>query len=100
MCCSDPDLLVLHVDVKGQVCMWLVALSAGPHVEGAGRPLTCDCMATTVLSFSPSRQIEQLLELLTTEILNPDSQAPNGVKSHFLEIFLEELTKVGAAEVR
>ncbi|XP_027241743.1 ribosomal RNA processing protein 1 homolog A isoform X2 [Cricetulus griseus] len=45
------------------------------------------------------RKIEQLLELLTTEILNPDSQAPNGVKSHFLEIFLEELTKVGAAEL-
>nr|XP_006989514.1 ribosomal RNA processing protein 1 homolog A isoform X1 [Peromyscus maniculatus bairdii] len=45
------------------------------------------------------RQIEQLLELLTTEVLNPDSQAPNGVKSHFLEIFLEELTKVGAAEL-
>lgn len=45
------------------------------------------------------RQIEQLLQLLTTEILSPDSQAPNGVKSHFLEIFLEELTKVGAAEL-
>ncbi|CAO2608563.1 Ribosomal RNA processing protein 1 homolog A [Lemmus lemmus] len=45
------------------------------------------------------RYIEQLLELLTTEVLNPDSQAPNGVKSHFLEIFLEELTKVGAAEL-
>nr|XP_048307272.1 ribosomal RNA processing protein 1 homolog A [Myodes glareolus] len=45
------------------------------------------------------RQIEQLMELLTTEVLNPDSQAPNGVKSHFLEIFLEELTKVGAAEL-
>ncbi|XP_039101434.1 ribosomal RNA processing protein 1 homolog A isoform X2 [Hyaena hyaena] len=45
------------------------------------------------------RQVEQLLELLTTEILHPDSQAPNGVKSHFLEIFLEELSKVGAAEL-
>ncbi|XP_038317767.1 ribosomal RNA processing protein 1 homolog A isoform X2 [Canis lupus familiaris] len=45
------------------------------------------------------RQIEQLLELLTTEILHPDSQAPSGVKSHFLEIFLEELSKVGAAEL-
>nr|XP_014686236.1 ribosomal RNA processing protein 1 homolog A isoform X2 [Equus asinus] len=45
------------------------------------------------------RQTEQLLELLTTEILHPDSQAPNGVKSHFLEIFLEELTKVGADEL-
>lgn len=46
------------------------------------------------------RQIERLLELLTTEILHPDSQAPSGVKSHFLEIFLEELSKVGATEVR
>ncbi|KAM5332725.1 ribosomal RNA processing protein 1 homolog A isoform 2-T2 [Glossophaga mutica] len=45
------------------------------------------------------RQIEQLLELLTTEILHPDSQAPSGVKSHFIEIFLEELAKVGAAEL-
>lgn len=45
------------------------------------------------------RQIDQLLELLTSEILDPDSQAPSGVKSHFLEIFLEELTKVGAAEL-
>lgn len=42
----------------------------------------------------------QLLELLTTEILHPDSQAPNGVKSHFIEIFLEELARVGADEVR
>ncbi|XP_062060590.1 ribosomal RNA processing protein 1 homolog A isoform X2 [Lepus europaeus] len=45
------------------------------------------------------RQIEQLLELLTTEILHPDSQAPNGVKNHFTEIFLEELSKVGAKEL-
>nr|XP_012300201.1 ribosomal RNA processing protein 1 homolog A [Aotus nancymaae] len=45
------------------------------------------------------RQIEQLLELLTTEILHPSSQAPHGVKSHFIEIFLEELSKVGAEEL-
>ncbi|XP_076975146.1 ribosomal RNA processing protein 1 homolog A isoform X2 [Tamandua tetradactyla] len=45
------------------------------------------------------RQMEKLLKLLTTEILHPDSQAPNGVKSHFIEIFLEELTKVGAQEL-
>ncbi|XP_017394033.1 ribosomal RNA processing protein 1 homolog A isoform X2 [Cebus imitator] len=45
------------------------------------------------------RQIEQLLELLTTEILHPSSQAPHGVKSHFIEIFLEELAKVGAEEL-
>uniref|UniRef100_A0A2I3S947 Ribosomal RNA processing 1 n=1 Tax=Pan troglodytes TaxID=9598 RepID=A0A2I3S947_PANTR len=44
------------------------------------------------------RQIEELLELLMTEILHPSSQAPNGVKSHFIEIFLEELAKVGAEE--
>ncbi|GAB5576218.1 ribosomal RNA processing protein 1 homolog A [Prionailurus iriomotensis] len=44
-------------------------------------------------------QAERLLELLTTEILHPDSQAPSGVKSHFLEIFLEELSKVGATEL-
>ncbi|XP_058517228.1 ribosomal RNA processing protein 1 homolog A [Ochotona princeps] len=45
------------------------------------------------------RHIKQLLDLLTTEILHPDSQAPNGVKNHFVEIFLEELTKVGAKEL-
>ncbi|KAF6385436.1 ribosomal RNA processing 1 [Rhinolophus ferrumequinum] len=45
------------------------------------------------------RHMEQLLVLLTTEILHPDSQAPNGVKSHFIEIFLEELAKVGADEL-
>uniref|UniRef100_A0A8C5ZGP0 Ribosomal RNA processing 1 n=1 Tax=Marmota marmota marmota TaxID=9994 RepID=A0A8C5ZGP0_MARMA len=45
------------------------------------------------------KQVEQLLELLITEILHPSSQAPNGVKSHFIEIFLEELTKVGAKEL-
>ncbi|KAK1344283.1 hypothetical protein QTO34_014848 [Cnephaeus nilssonii] len=28
-----------------------------------------------------------------------ESQAPNGVKSHFIEIFLEELAKVGASEL-
>ncbi|KAB1283825.1 Ribosomal RNA processing protein 1-like protein A [Camelus dromedarius] len=45
------------------------------------------------------RQTEQLLELLTTEILHPDSQAPSGVRSHFIEIFLEELARVGAHEL-
>ncbi|KAM9253981.1 ribosomal RNA processing protein 1 homolog A isoform 2-T2 [Dugong dugon] len=39
---------------------------------------------------------EQLLRLLTAEILHPDSQAPHGVKSHFTEIFLEELGKLTA----
>lgn len=58
------------------------------------------CVAAAVFAHFVFRQIEQLLKLLTTEILHPDSQAPNGVKSHFIEIFLEELAKVGANEVR
>lgn len=53
-----------------------------------------------IFAFPFLRQIEELLELLTSEILHPSSQAPHGVKSHFIEIFLEELTKVGAEEVR
>ncbi|KAM6224054.1 ribosomal RNA processing protein 1 homolog A [Rhynchocyon petersi] len=44
-------------------------------------------------------QSEKLLKLLMTEILHPDSQTPHGVKSHFTEIFLEELAKVGAKEL-
>lgn len=65
-----------------------------PGVAGVSGPWCC-CLTCR---FFP-RQTEQLLELLTTEILHPDSEAPNGVKSHFIEIFLEELTKVGAHEV-
>lgn len=66
-------------------------------------PLTrAQCRAWLLLHLPASflRLTEQLLELLTTEILHPDSQAPNGVKSHFIEIFLEELARVGADEVR
>lgn len=71
----------------------------GVPVRGRrGLVACCGCPPYWPLSFL--RHVEQLLELLTTEILHPDSQAPSGVKSHFLEIFLEELSKVGAAEVR
>ncbi|XP_060054778.1 ribosomal RNA processing protein 1 homolog A isoform X2 [Erinaceus europaeus] len=45
------------------------------------------------------RHVEQHLELLTTELLHPDSPAPKGVQSHFLEIFLQELSRVGAKEL-
>lgn len=45
------------------------------------------------------RHTGPLLELLEAEILHPDSESPSGVKSHFLDIFLEELTKVGADEL-
>ncbi|XP_044522814.1 ribosomal RNA processing protein 1 homolog A isoform X2 [Gracilinanus agilis] len=44
-------------------------------------------------------QIELLLDMLMKEILHPDSHAPCGVKSHFIDIYLEELTKVGAEEL-
>ncbi|XP_044516854.1 ribosomal RNA processing protein 1 homolog A-like, partial [Gracilinanus agilis] len=44
-------------------------------------------------------QIELLLDMLMKEILHPDSHAPCGVKSHLIDIYLEELTKVGAEEL-
>uniref|UniRef100_A0A5F8GVA5 Ribosomal RNA processing 1 n=1 Tax=Monodelphis domestica TaxID=13616 RepID=A0A5F8GVA5_MONDO len=44
-------------------------------------------------------QVELLLDMLMREILHPDSHAPCGVKSHFIDIYLEELTKVGAQEL-
>lgn len=34
------------------------------------------------------------------EILHPESQSPNGVKFHFIDIYLDELSKVGGKEVR
>lgn len=57
-----------------------------------GQPSLPECAA-------PHRHTGPLLELLEAEILHPDSEAPSGVKSHFLDIFLEELTRVGADEV-
>ncbi|XP_028902441.1 ribosomal RNA processing protein 1 homolog A [Ornithorhynchus anatinus] len=44
-------------------------------------------------------QIELLLDMLMKEILHPDSHAPNGVKFHFIDLYLEELAKVGAEEL-
>lgn len=107
LCCSDPELPgSLHMGAKGQVCSWMTVPACTcvflpePMWRAQGAADLQPHGSHTLLSFSLFRQIEQLLELLTTEILNPDSQAPSGVKSHFLEIFLEELAKVGAAEVR
>lgn len=34
------------------------------------------------------------------EVLHPESQSPNGVKFHFIDIYLDELSKVGGKEVR
>ncbi|NXM72929.1 RRP1B protein, partial [Serilophus lunatus] len=42
---------------------------------------------------------ELLLQLLMKEIMDPDSHAPSGIKLHFIDIYLDELAKVGAREL-
>ncbi|NXS00258.1 RRP1B protein, partial [Oxylabes madagascariensis] len=44
--------------------------------------------------------VEPLLQLLMKEIMDPDSNSPTGIKFHFIDIYLDELAKVGAKEVR
>lgn len=34
------------------------------------------------------------------EILSPESQSPNGVRSHLIDVYLDELSTVGGREVR
>ncbi|NXR78041.1 RRP1B protein, partial [Pycnonotus jocosus] len=43
--------------------------------------------------------IEPLLQLLMKEIMDPDSNSPTGIKFHFIDIYLDELAKVGAKEL-
>ncbi|XP_062455359.1 ribosomal RNA processing protein 1 homolog B [Rhea pennata] len=43
--------------------------------------------------------IEPFLELLMKEVMDPDSNAPSGIKFHFIDIYLGELSKVGAKEL-
>lgn len=45
-------------------------------------------------------RIKLLLDVLMKEILHPESQSPDGVKFHFIGIYLDELSKVGGREVR
>jgi hypothetical protein len=45
-------------------------------------------------------QITLFLDILMKEILSPESQSPNGVRTHLIDVYLEELTTVGGAEVR
>ncbi|KAM9254178.1 ribosomal RNA processing protein 1 homolog B isoform 1-T1 [Dugong dugon] len=45
------------------------------------------------------RQIKPFLDVLMKEILHPESQCPKGVKFHFIDIYLEELSKVGGKEL-
>ncbi|XP_054829785.1 ribosomal RNA processing protein 1 homolog B isoform X2 [Eublepharis macularius] len=39
---------------------------------------------------------EPFLNLLMKEVIHPESNAPIGIKLHFIDIYLEELAKVGA----
>ncbi|KFQ12508.1 Ribosomal RNA processing protein 1 B, partial [Leptosomus discolor] len=43
--------------------------------------------------------IDLFLPLLVKEIMDPDSHAPMGIKLHFIDIYLDELAKVGAKEL-
>ncbi|NXS08171.1 RRP1B protein, partial [Neodrepanis coruscans] len=43
--------------------------------------------------------IELLLQLLMKEVMDPDSNSPSGIKLHFIDIYLDELAKVGAKEL-
>ncbi|NWU96667.1 RRP1B protein, partial [Upupa epops] len=42
---------------------------------------------------------ELFLQLQMKEIMDPGSNAPNGIKFHFIDIYLSELAKVGAKEL-
>uniref|UniRef100_A0ABI7XP97 Ribosomal RNA processing 1B n=1 Tax=Felis catus TaxID=9685 RepID=A0ABI7XP97_FELCA len=44
-------------------------------------------------------RIKLLLDVLMKEILHPESQSPDGVKFHFIGIYLDELSKVGGREL-
>ncbi|XP_059696021.1 ribosomal RNA processing protein 1 homolog B isoform X3 [Haemorhous mexicanus] len=43
--------------------------------------------------------VEPLLQLLMKEVMDPDSSSPTGIKFHFIDIYLNELAKVGAKEL-
>ncbi|NWS23634.1 RRP1B protein, partial [Polioptila caerulea] len=43
--------------------------------------------------------VESLLQLLMKEVMDPDSNSPTGIKFHFIDIYLDELAKVGAKEL-
>ncbi|NWU79156.1 RRP1B protein, partial [Onychorhynchus coronatus] len=43
--------------------------------------------------------VEPLLQLLMKEVMDPESNSPSGIKLHFIDIYLDELAKVGAKEL-
>ena len=48
----------------------------------------------------PFSRIKLFLDVLMKAVLHPESQSPNGVKFLFIDIYLDELSKVGGKEVR
>ncbi|XP_075398354.1 ribosomal RNA processing protein 1 homolog B isoform X2 [Tenrec ecaudatus] len=43
--------------------------------------------------------IKLFLDVLMKEVLHPEGQTPNGVKFHFIDIYLDELSRVGGKEL-
>ncbi|XP_052020465.1 ribosomal RNA processing protein 1 homolog B isoform X2 [Apodemus sylvaticus] len=44
-------------------------------------------------------QITLFLDILMKEILSPESQSPDGVRSHLIDVYLDELSTVGGREL-
>ncbi|XP_043730364.1 ribosomal RNA processing protein 1 homolog B isoform X3 [Cervus elaphus] len=44
-------------------------------------------------------RIKLFLDVLMKEVLHPESRSPNGVKFHFINIYLDELSRVGGKEL-
>ncbi|XP_064413269.1 ribosomal RNA processing protein 1 homolog A isoform X1 [Latimeria chalumnae] len=45
------------------------------------------------------RLMKELLSMIMTEVMSARNKAPRGVKFHFIDIYLQELAKVGAEEL-
>ncbi|ELK08466.1 Ribosomal RNA processing protein 1 like protein B [Pteropus alecto] len=44
-------------------------------------------------------RITRFLDVLMKEVLHPESRSPDGVKFHCIDVYLDELSKVGGKEV-
>lgn len=49
-------------------------------------------------SWEPSR-VQLFLDGLVKEVLRPESPSPDGVRSHLIDMYLDELAKVGGGEL-
>lgn len=72
------------------------------RVSHVGSISCVKCLCLVCLSFTrfPSLSFtEPFLGLLMKEIMHSESNAPVGIKLHFVDIYLEELANVGSKEV-